>query len=401
MRPLHFAFCGLIVGGSLAAETMKCISTKTLCPGKGWVTSSCNDPNPCGFSNSGSSASGDEMSEASRALGTALGKAIACKMFSLGCPDQPEDANAREAFHRLPAEQRAKFLKAVAEEEAKAGIAQNKLSDLAQGKAVDGLQLRGLEETPTPKPLTDKEKVINAMNAWAKQQGWPDDERKHLVASLNKIGSDGDMKATRENVVATWKNIVGRSSSELAKEAAKGSGPGFPSAGTQGDYNDCAIFALANAGGVPYSVVAARAGELMKDAKWRLEIGQDTNFKSAIKKSGLTGGEVILLAEAMGRAEVVKSKDFPKYLKKGEPILINVTPQDGDFDGGHEVVLSKTFQHNGQTWYEMVDSHQGPTERRYLSEKELNTILQENGVAYRPDKGTTPQLLRSNAEETH
>lgn len=73
---------------------------------------------------------------------------------------------------------------------------------------------------------------------------------------------------------------------------------------------------------------------------------------------------------------------------------MNVVPEDGNVEGGHEVVLTKAFQHSGETWYEIMDSNQGPQRRLYLSAKELNTILQENGVTFRPEPGTTPKLLR-------
>ena len=67
--------------------------------------------------------------------------------------------------------------------------------------------------------------------------------------------------------------------------------------------------------------------------------------------------------------------------------MVNVVPQSGDFKDGHEVVLTKAFQHGGETWYEMMDSNQGPLRRLYLSAKQLNTMLQENGVAYRHRPG--------------
>ncbi|MGZ5385732.1 MAG: hypothetical protein ACXWH0_17360, partial [Acidimicrobiia bacterium] len=98
-------------------------------------------------------------------------------------------------------------------------------------------------------------------------------------------------------------------------------------------------------------------------------------------------------AESFGRAEVVPSSDFAKTLNEGRRVLVNVVPQGGS--GGHEVVLTKAFQHGGENWYEMMDSNQGPIRRLYLSHKELSTILQENGVAFRSDPGKTPMLLRS------
>ena len=101
-----------------------------------------------------------------------------------------------------------------------------------------------------------------------------------------------------------------------------------------------------------------------------------------------------MLAESFGQAEVVSSSAFAKTLNQGRPVMVNVVPQSGNVKGGHQVVLTKTFQHGGETWYEMVDSNQGPQQRLYLSAKELNTILQENGVAFRPEPGTVPKLLR-------
>ena len=72
--------------------------------------------------------------------------------------------------------------------------------------------------------------------------------------------------------------------------------------------------------------------------------------------------------------------------------MINVIPASGN--GGHEVVLTKTFQHGGETWFELMDSNQGPLRRLYLNAKELDVILQENDVAFHSEPGTTPMLLR-------
>ncbi len=104
-----------------------------------------------------------------------------------------------------------------------------------------------------------------------------------------------------------------------------------------------------------------------------------------------------MLAESLGQVEVILSSDFAKTLKEGRPVMVNVMPKSGK--GEHQVVLTKSFQHGGETWYEMVDSNQGPQRRLYLSTKELGTMLLGNGVAYRPEPGSpelgpTPKLLR-------
>jgi len=58
-------------------------------------------------------------------------------------------------------------------------------------------------------------------------------------------------------------------------------------------------------------------------------------------------------------------------------------------------VLAKTFQRGGETWYEVIDSARGPMRRLYMSASELNLLIHENGVAYRPERRSTPALLRT------
>lgn len=238
-----------------------------------------------------------------------------------------------------------------------------------------------------------KAHTIKSMNALARQLGWGADEQARLAGALNALAFDGDPNATDVQIVRDWREILARGQDgEIARKAAQGDGPGFPSAGEQ-SFNDCAVFALANAAGLPYGVAAARAAELIRQGEWR-DADERANPQKAIEKRGLTGGEVVMLAEAFGQVEVVSSAHFAKTLKEGRPVMVNVVPQTGDFKDGHEVVLTKAFQHGGETWYEMMDSNQGPLRRLYLSAKQLNTMLQENGVAYRPEPGTTPRLLR-------
>jgi plasmid maintenance system antidote protein VapI len=136
-------------------------------------------------------------------------------------------------------------------------------------------------------------------------------------------------------------------------------------------------------------VAATRAAELIRQGEWH-SAEERAHPQQVIESTGLTGGEIVLLAEDFGSAEVVQSSDFAKMLKSGRPVLIGVVPADGNLSGGHAVVLSKTFQKGGETWFEMMDSyHDHPL---YLSKKELSTILLVRGVAYRPEKGTVPKL---------
>ena len=233
-------------------------------------------------------------------------------------------------------------------------------------------------------------KLVNGLNAMARLPEWSSVDPARLDKALNALGWDGDARKTHGQILQTWKTMLTRSNDNvLAGEASHGEGPGFPGAGEQTRYNDCTLFALANASGVPYGVVAARATQLIGDGDWHTA-GERANPQRVIEQGGLNGGEVIMMAESLGQAEVVRSADFAKTLKEGRPVLVGVSSQGG----AHEVVLTKSFQHGGETWFEMMDSNQGPVKRLYLSNKELNSILQENGVAYRPEPGNTPKLLR-------
>lgn len=242
------------------------------------------------------------------------------------------------------------------------------------------------------------EKYIKPMNALAKRLGWSAEEQRRLSNALNKLDFDRDPNVTNEQVRSAWKDVLARGQGEeFARAAAKGDGPGFPgpSAGVQTYNQDCAIFALANAATLPYGAVAARATKLMSEGEWR-PTSERADPQAAIERRGLMGGEVVMLAEAFGQVEVVSSANFVKTLKEGRPIMVNVMPNGADVRAaGHEVVLTKTFKHGGETWYEMMDSNQSALRRLYVSTKELNTMRKENGVAFHPEAKTTPKLLRN------
>lgn len=247
-----------------------------------------------------------------------------------------------------------------------------------------------------PIPTLDPEsaRLIKGMNALARKLGWNADKLARLNAALTKLSFDGDPNVTGGQIRATWQDVVARGQdAELVREASQGRGLGFPGAGTQTVNNDCTIFALANAAGLPYGVVGARASELIRQGEWHSPADR-ANPQAVIEKNGLNGGEVVMLAEVFGQAEVVPSSDFAKTLNAGQPVMVSVVPSNGHVNSGHEVVLTKTFQHGGETWFVMMDSNQGPLRRLFLSGKELTTMIQENGVAYRPESGTTPKLLR-------
>jgi len=232
-------------------------------------------------------------------------------------------------------------------------------------------------------------RIAMAINAYARRMRWQENKRARLQTSLNALRGDGDANATDVDVRQAWRDISSREGqADLVRAASKGDGPKIVWSGRQ-SHEDCAVFALASAVGLPYSVAATRAAELIRQGDWRSS-EERAHPQQAIESKGLNGGEVVLLAEDFGSVEVVPSSEFAKTLKSGRPVLVGVVPADGDMSAGHAVVLSKTFQQGGETWFEMMDSnHDHPL---YLSQKELSTILLDRGVAYRPEKGTVPKL---------
>lgn len=240
-----------------------------------------------------------------------------------------------------------------------------------------------------------RQHLIDSMALLAKRvPDWSTAEQGRLSAALKSLKPDGDAKATGTAIRQAWTDVLARGqTAELAQQAAQGDGPGLYAAGQQTVHEDCAVFALATAVGRPYGLVAARAAELIRDGEWRTA-AERAEPQKTIERAGLNGGEVILLAEIFGQVEVVRGTDFAKTLKSGRPVMVNLVPASGNVNGGHQVVLTKTFQHLGASWYEMIDSNQGPVRRLYLSATELSTMQQENGFAFRPEERTTPLLLR-------
>jgi len=250
-----------------------------------------------------------------------------------------------------------------------------------------------LQSEVTAAGVADRKRIVAGMNALAKRLGWSAEEQARLAAALDSLSSDGDPDVTGAQIATTWNDVLARGQdANFAREADGGDGPGFPGAGVQ-SFEDCTIFALANAAGQPYGVVAALATDLISKGAWR-GAAAHTNLQRAIERRGLSGGEVVMLAEALGQAEVVRSENFAATLRGGRRVLVALVPENGDVLRGHEVLLTKTFQHGGETWFVMMDSNQGPQQRLYLSARELDVMLKESGVAYRPEPGRTPQLLR-------
>lgn len=237
----------------------------------------------------------------------------------------------------------------------------------------------------------ENSRLIKKINLLAEKLSWPDDEQLRLKQALDSFNIDGEINLNeserKSRATKVWSTIESRGEiAQLKEKAMQEKGMSMPAAGQQ-SFQDCALFALANAAGLPYGIVAARAAKLISEAEWRSP-EEKSNPQKVIKEEGLNGGEVLFLAEAFGQVEIIRSSDFEETIKGGRPVMINIIP-------GHQVVLSKTFQHNGKTWYEMIDSNlNGPWERRYLNDEELRVLITENGIAFKPEAGTVPKFLR-------
>lgn len=228
------------------------------------------------------------------------------------------------------------------------------------------------------------QRIFEGMPRLARALGWDDEKCGRLDRALHELQVEG--KDTNDTELRqTWNALLARrGDAALAEEARRGGGPAWASAGRQTHFNDCAIFALANAARLPYGVVAARATKLLREGDWRSQAERD-DPQGTIERQGLNGGEVIMLAESFGQAEVVHLDDIAATLRGGRPVMINTMLVGG---GAHEVALTRTFTHGGETWYEMIESNQKPQDRLYLSHQELEIVARESGVAYRPEKGT-------------
>lgn len=280
-----------------------------------------------------------------------------------------------------------------------AAITNNLAVDLNQPKAgAPGLSFGSPAAPSMPTAaLTDSGEILASMTAYLHSAAWTPEKAQRVETLFNQLELPKSEQPTDSVTLRmrAWAPLDGRSAdATLIAAAARGQGPGLYSSGFQtGSFSDCAVFALATAAGLPYGVVAARANELLSEAPWR-GARLRSQPEQVFKEGGLMGGELIMLAEALGQAEVISQKNFEATLQAGRPVMVNLTNENGR--SAHQVVLSKTFRHEGAVWYEMINSTQkGPSQRTFIRADEIAALLAEQGVAYRPDAGTTPQLLRN------
>ncbi|MGD9981894.1 MAG: hypothetical protein AB7H66_04395 [Hyphomonadaceae bacterium] len=185
----------------------------------------------------------------------------------------------------------------------------------------------------------------------------------------------------------TWNRINGHSSDpDVLRSAAAARGPDLFSSGWQrGTFFDCTVFALATASGRPYGVVAAQAGEIIRRAGWRSAAERNDPQRVFTRASGgMNGGEVVILTEQLGQVDIVRPENFVTTIQSNRPVLVSLAVSGAD---EHQVVLSRTFMHRGRVWYEMIDSGaETRGQRQFISDAELNGVMMENGIVYRPDE---------------
>jgi hypothetical protein len=242
----------------------------------------------------------------------------------------------------------------------------------------------------SPSELTaENRRVIQQLQGLAAAENWPAEKRARFVAALLGLElTDEDRHLEVEHTYLSWHDLAKRpvdADLRMAADAAPGSTVLSASTGQQFSHSDCAIFALANASGRPYGVVAAAAADAVRRDPLRGDAERHDPNKT-MSDAGLNGGEAIYLAEKFGQVSVVRPRDFVETLAGGNAVMVNV--------GHHEVVLTKSFQHGGKAWFEVMDSQQPTTQRVYVSAAELNAKVRENGIVYHAEPGMTVPLLR-------
>lgn len=244
------------------------------------------------------------------------------------------------------------------------------------------------------KGFTTEDDFIDAAIQFARAGAWSQAEIDRLSKALD--GTRGfetvDNKARNRSV---WAAIEKRAADPLlAQAAAQGDGAELLLSGWQsGQFADCAIFAIATATGAPYGVIAARANELVKSASWRSAFYRnDPQQAFSERGGGLNDYEIALLGEAFGQISAVEPSEYAATVRSGRAILLPVATAGGS---AHEVVLARTFRHDGSDWFEILDSTRSEPEKKlYLSASDLRTIALAKGLTVKGNWPDAVPLLR-------
>jgi hypothetical protein len=259
--------------------------------------------------------------------------------------------------------------------------------------------LQRVDATPRStarEPLShfDEPAIIRAMQDFVRRTEWQADEQQRLNLAFETLADPGNSVVPSDDsdeIREIWREILARpADGVLARKATAGQGANLARAGQQ-SFNDCTVFAIAHASSRPYGEVAARAANIISAGEWRPEEIR-ANPQQVMEREGLYGGEVIFVVEAFGKVQVIPPQEFESSVAAGRAVMLNIIPSGGE--GGHQIVLSRTFKHENQTWFEAIDSNQGPLRRLFLSQNELASLAQEPGITFTPD--TQPVDLSPN-----
>lgn len=252
------------------------------------------------------------------------------------------------------------------------------------------------------RPQTENNRMSDQMAAYARQAGMSAEAQAELRDALGKLkltaaqyramGVDPDSFDTYEVSRAWQRGHEALSDPEFIRSIARAEGRNLASAGTQGS-NDCVVYALASMTGRPYSAVAAHATKVVREASWRSDEDR-ANPQGAIETRGLLAGEAVLLAKMLGEVQLVSPTRFAEVVRSGRPVTVGVASSNPRSAMGHQILLTRTFKHDGVNWFEIIDSNRGLAQRVYMREPDLYQLIEHNGVAYTPPKGSTPALLR-------
>lgn len=228
---------------------------------------------------------------------------------------------------------------------------------------------------------------------------WDRRERGRVIEAMDLIVLDQPNSSPRSVISEAWGRMYGTAGrTDLAAAAAAGDGPNLAASGRQSG-EDCAVHAIATASGRSYDEVAAVASAIIRRGTYRPAF-QREDPRGVLHLEGLNAAELILLAEALGEVEIVPADRFSATLRRGRPVTVGVWVATYDMVGGvvsngverHQILLSRTFELDRKTWFEVIDSnHDAPF---YLSLEDLNVIQMENGLAYRQETRREPHLLQ-------
>lgn len=231
--------------------------------------------------------------------------------------------------------------------------------------------------------------------------GWSRADRDSVLA-LNK-GSGHETELDLSTVRQIYGSSMSRSAveyAELAAAARQGKGQDLIAEGFQST-NDCAVFALANAANLPYSVAAARANDLVSTAPWRTP-AERRNPASVFRSGGLNGVEVNILAQGLGSARVVERDKLADELAAGRAVVISIdVPDKDDRKASHQVVVTRSFQHKGEMYYEVMDSNAKSARcpsckrsRTYWEATDFLNVANTDGIVLAPKAGSVVRSLR-------